>query len=182
MKGSRFKKSRMFGCLALLAGTLSLSLSAHAEYVAMESAFNQGAPLPSLATGGGSSLRTTQLVWGSSLAVNSLSLPSAGVLTVKLNDIGWTETLDSLSLLVTDQDNLWARQDGSGVLTLNIAGPAQLFATVFARSGDGQVGVYNLQASFSPVPLPAAGWLLLSGLGALGGLRRKGGRRSPATV
>jgi hypothetical protein len=176
MKGNRIKRSKVFGCIAVLAGALSLSATAHAEYVNMESPFDQGAPLQSLLQGstpGGTSIRTTQLVWGTSLAVNSLSLPSAGVLSIKLTDIKWTETLDSLSLLVTDLDNLWTRLDGAGNLLVNVSGPTQLFAAVFARSAQGNVGVYHLQASFSPVPLPAAGWLLLSGLGALGALRRK---------
>lgn len=186
MKGNRIKRSNVFGCIAVLAGALSLSAVAHAEYVDLDTPFAQGAPLQSLLQGstpGGTSIRTTQLVWGTSLAVNSLSLPSAGVLSIKLTDIKWTETLDSLSLLVTDLDNLWTRLDGSGNLLINVSGPTQLFAAVFARSEQGNVGVYNLQASFSPVPLPAAGWLLLSGLGALGALRRKGAAKpSAATV
>lgn len=175
MKGNRIKRSQVFGCIAVLAGAFSLSTAAHAEYVDMESPFDQGAPLQSLVQGStdGASIRTTQLVWGTSLAVNSLSLPSAGVLSIKLTDIGWTETLDSLSLLITDLDDLWTRLDGAGSLLVNVSGPTQLFATVFASSKQGGVGVYNLQASFSPVPLPAAAWLLLSGLGALGALRRK---------
>lgn len=176
MKGNRIKESKVVGCIVMLAGALSLSTAAHAEYVNMESPFEQGAPLQSLLQGstpGGTSIRTTQLVWGTSLAVNSLSLPSAGIVSIKLTDIQWTETLDSLSLLITDLDNLWTRHDGSGNLLINVSGPTQLFAAVFARSQSGEVGVYNLQASFSPVPLPAAGWLLLSGLGALGVLRRK---------
>jgi predicted Rossmann-fold nucleotide-binding protein len=85
-------------------------------------------------------------------------------------------------LLITDLDNLWTRLDGSGNLLINVSGPTQLFAAVFARSEQGDVGVYNLQASFSPVPLPAAGWLLLSGLGALGALRRKSAAKSSAAT
>jgi hypothetical protein len=183
MKGSlnRGEASKFAGCIAVLAGALSLSSVAHAEYVGMDTPFDQGAPLQSLMQGstpGGTSIRATQLVWGSSLTVNSLSLPSAGLLTVKLTDIKWTETLDSLSLLVTDLDGMWNRLDGSGNLLIHVSGPTQLFAAVFASSGEGDVGVYNLQASFSPVPLPAAGWLLLSGLGAMGALRRKAAAKS----
>lgn len=179
MKGKTSKQGRTLkaaGCIAVLLGAVSLSTMARADYVPSETPFTQGAPLQSLLQGStdvGSSLQATQLVWGTSLAVNALSLPGAGTLTVKLVDIKWTETLDALSILVTDLDNVWQRLDGAGNLLVNVSGPTKLFVAVFARSELGDVGVYNLQASFAPVPLPAAGWLLLSGLGGLGALRRK---------
>jgi hypothetical protein len=179
MKGKSIKNRtalRVTSCIAVLLGAVSLSTIARAEYVQCETPFTQGAPLQSLLQGStnvGSSFHATQVVWGASLAVNALSLPGAGTLTVKLADIKWTETLQSLSLLVTDLDNVWQRLDGAGNLLVNVSGPTKLFVAVFARSADGSVGLYNIQTSFAPVPLPAAGWLLLSGLGGLGALRRK---------
>jgi hypothetical protein len=159
----------------LLLGMLALS-SARAEYVQCDTPFFQGAPLQSLLKGGapgGSSLNNTQLVWGTSLSVNALTLPGAGTLTIKLKDIGWPEALNSLSLLVTDLDGVWQRLDGNGSLLINVSGPTQLFAAVYARADHHSFGLYNLNASFAPVPLPAAAWLLLSGLGGLGLFRRK---------
>jgi hypothetical protein len=156
---------------------VGVSTAARAEYVLGESPFGGGAPLQSLVSGAArSSLNNNQLVWGTSLNVSAMSLPSAGTVTVKLTDMGWTETLQSLTVLVTDLNGIWQRLDGPGSMLINVSGPSQLFAAAFARSAAGAVGFYNLHATFSataPVPLPAAVWLLVSGLGGLAAVRRK---------
>jgi len=43
----------------------------------------------------------------------------------------------------------------------------------FNNSGDFTVGITNLDAATSVIPLPAAAWLLLGGLGVLGGVARR---------
>jgi hypothetical protein len=175
MKGELLK----FAAIVSLAAAASMgSIAARAEHVQADTPWFSGVPLQSLAKGPiGSSVNSTQLVWGTSLTVNSLAATGAGSVTVRLTDIQWPQALQSVSVLVTDLDGIWRKIDGPtdpNGLIFNLNGAANLFVAVFARSQDKySPGVYHLQASFAPVPLPAAAWLLLSGLGGLAAFRRK---------
>jgi hypothetical protein len=53
---------------------------------------------------------------------------------------------------------------------------ANVSSVSFSTGGGGNVRIDDLSAGGSPapVPLPAAGWLLIGGLGAIGALRRRG--------
>jgi hypothetical protein len=167
--------SSIVATLSLAASALSFAPAASAEHVDAQTPYFSGVPLQSLVhDGASSSINTTQLVWGTSLSVHALALNGAGTLNVRLMDIAWPDALKSLTVLVTDLDGLWEKLDGAGSTQIAIGGAAQLFVAVFAKSeGKFLPGVYNLRADFAPVPLPAAAWLLLSGLGGLVFFRRR---------
>lgn len=172
-------KAKRFG-LAALGSVLALAMTlpnvSRADYVQAQTPFSEGAP-PALFTHGGSSgslFGRPNVVWGTSLRVDSLSLPSSGTLSITLSDLQFPQALDSLSLLVTDLNGLLQRIDGPGSLMVNLSGPAQLFVAVFARTDDRFTpGLYAVTTQFSAVPLPAAVWLLLSGLGGLAAVVRR---------
>lgn len=177
------KVSKFLAPVVAVLGALTLSMNVHAEHIKSDSPFDGGIPFESLVPGNsGESFSSTQFVWGNALNINALSLSGAGTVTVNLTDLGFPTALDTLKLLVTDLDGIWQSLDGTGSLLIDVSGPTKLFAAVFARSTGDSLGLYNINASFAPVPLPAAAWLLLSGLGGLGLFRRKGLTTSDLTA
>jgi hypothetical protein len=110
--------------------------------------------------------------------VEALGQSAPGRWTVTVTDLVWPQALASLSFTLTDFSQVLASHDGSGTLIFDVLAPTTLFATVYASpNAAAGMGVYHINVGFTPavpqVPLPAAGWLLLSGMSAFAAVRRK---------
>jgi hypothetical protein len=127
---------------------------------------------------------TSQLVQATQTFVFPLEVTAAGLLDVSLSDLAWTDKLSSLTLVLADSKGILHRHVGEGSFTFELGGATHLFAHVtgIASANPLRLGLIGLQIRFHPaapaVPLPAAAWLLLGGLGALGVARALGRSRA----
>ena len=125
-------------------------------------------------------LAQTTLVSGTVSTVDSFTAPSAGAVTVTLQSLNWPTALSALSFSATSATQVLASWNGTGlsrdVATFDV-GAGTYFTHVMATAGGVfNLGLYSMMLTFtpntSPVPLPASGWMLLTGLFALAGLAR----------
>jgi hypothetical protein len=112
------------------------------------------------------------------VAVNSLSLGSAGTLTLTLTDLNWPTSLQDASFLLTSASGtVLGRGNGFGTESFQVAGPGTIYAVSFGQAAPLHglsfgYGSYGVSATFQPVPLPASLALLPSGLASLWLIRR----------
>jgi hypothetical protein len=128
-------------------------------------------------------LAQTTLVTGSASTVDSFTAPSAGTVTVDLTSINWPAALSSLSFSATSANQVLASWNGTGVssdvATFDVAAGTYFTHILATAGGSLDVGLYSMLLTFkpsNPVPLPASGWMLLTGLFVLLGLARSMGR------
>lgn len=122
------------------------------------------------------------MIAGTFSGVYSFSTNQAGTINVRLENIAWPERLAALNCNLYNNEGMLGSIATDGSLSISVTGAGTYFTHLFAQAaGALDLGVFSLQVSFDPgvtaVPLPAAAWLLLSGIGALG-LRRKAPRRA----
>jgi hypothetical protein len=136
---------------------------------------------PQIFTLGGSTLSIDRTELFSGTALQSFVLPiavtSAGTVRVTLTDLTWPERLANLSFAATGSSQVLGRLDAPGVLSFAMAAAGNFSADVFGTPrGAASMGLFSLHIDFAPVPLPAAAWLLLTGLTGLGGIAGLGRR------
>jgi hypothetical protein len=126
-------------------------------------------------------VEASPLISGTQSNVYSLAAPSAGSVTVSLSNLGWPERLASLSFALATSSGVLKTFSGEGQQTFDLGSAGTYYAIVTGKAqGHWDLGMYSLRMSFSAlsgpggpaVPLPAAAWLLLSGIAGVFGLMR----------
>jgi hypothetical protein len=121
------------------------------------------------------------LISGTQSNVYTLAASSAGSVTVSLSNLGWPDRLSSLSFALATSSGVLKTFSGEGTQTINIGTAGTYYAIVTGTAqGHWNLGMYSLRMTFAAlsgpggptVPLPAAGWLLLSGIAGVFGLMR----------
>jgi hypothetical protein len=124
------------------------------------------------------------LVSGSSSQTVALTVPSAGTLSLTLANLpllptaGQPDSLSALSFMISTStqalQSSWTPVTTSLTDSLKV-GPGTYFAHINGTAGGTlDLGIYSLYVTFNPsvVPLPASGWMLLTGVFVLIGLSR----------
>ena len=125
-------------------------------------------------------LAQTTLVAGTESTVDSFTTTGAGTVSVTLQSLNWPTQLTALSFSATSANQVLSSWDMSSTKPLAPfeVGAGTYFAHIMATAGGAlNLGLYSMMMTFSPnstptVPLPASGWMLLTGMFVLVGLAR----------
>lgn len=127
-------------------------------------------------------LAQTTLVTGTVSTVDSFTAPSSGTVTVNLQSLNWPASLNALSFSATSANQVLASWSGTGlasdVATFNVTAGTYFTHIIATAGGMLDMGLYSMMLTFTPtgspppVPLPASGWMLLTGVLVLAGLAR----------
>ena len=136
-------------------------------------------------------LETMGWMHGTQSFTDSMSLPSAGTLTVTLANMPFLDPLASLNFMLTSSSGVLTSTTGKsemgvGTEIFNVNGGNVLAQWFGTAQGALNTGVFGLKIEFqpsigTPVPLPTSIALLLSGLGLLAWQRRTREQELPAT-
>jgi hypothetical protein len=158
----------------ILALVLPLALTATpASAIVFDPSFpreslNAPANAVTLLPGAANAIARTEQITGTQSIVLPFVVPagiSGGTVSVSLVDLGWPGFMGSLSFAATTSTSLLAQLAAPGATSFDIAGPGTYFATVYGVADPNfGSGLYSLNLSYAPVPLPAAAVLLASGL------------------
>jgi hypothetical protein len=129
-------------------------------------------------------LAQTTLISGTEATDDTFTAKSAGAITMDLQGLSWPLPLQALSFSITSASQVLEQSSGtdmmSDVLTFNV-NPGTYYAHIMATAGSGplELGLYSMLMTFTAsstpppsVPLPASGWMLLTGMFVLIGLVR----------
>jgi hypothetical protein len=121
-------------------------------------------------------VEASPLISGTRSDVYTLSAPTAGSVSVSLSNLGWPDRLASLSFALATSSGVLKTFSGDNQQTFDLGSAGTYYAIVTGTAaGHWNLGMYSLRMSFSAtsgptVPLPAALWLMLSGLAGIFGL------------
>jgi hypothetical protein len=126
--------------------------------------------------------KSTTLVTGTSMNLTEFNLSSPGTLVIELDDLKWPAALDALSFSLTDASHVlqtFTASTGvaSNTWTFAVATAGTFYGSIFAKpNSTATAGMYYANVDYqsvAPVPLPAAAWLLLSGIAGLAAFKPK---------
>jgi hypothetical protein len=138
-------------------------------------------------------LADSTMVTGSESASFSFYAPGPGTVSAQISNLDWPVALSSLSFVASTPNQVLASwsdpasqpTQGPALVSFQVGGQGTYYADIMATAGGPlDLGVYSFALNFTPegstVPLPAAGWLLLTGILGFIALRRTLQRRPTA--